>query len=98
LLFFVLPIQAKWFLLLEIVFAFLGFLSTRDLPGFVAICAAVGLTVSWLGRGSLRGGWREAWLKLQTLWIRWRLAWLRRRRGIRLVRGGGDDRRDPWVH
>lgn len=98
LLFFVLPIQAKWFLLLEIVFAFLGFLSTRDLPGFLAICAAVGLTVSWLGRGSLRGSWREAWLKLQTLWIRWRLAWLRRRRGMRVVRGGGDDRGDPWVH
>ena len=44
LLFFVLPMPARWFLWLEIVFGFLGFLGTHDLPGFLGICAAVGIT------------------------------------------------------
>jgi hypothetical protein len=98
LLFFVLPVQAKWFLLLEIVFAFLGFLSTHDLAGFLGVCAAVGATVLYLRPRSARGGLREVWLRMQQGWFRFRLAWLRRRRGFKVVRGekpGGDD---PWVH
>ena len=47
-LFFVLPMPARWFILLEIVFAFLGFLQTRDLAGFLGICAAVGYSSSRL--------------------------------------------------
>jgi len=98
LLFFVLPVQAKWFLLLEVVFAFLGFLSTHDLAGFVGVCAAVGATVIVLRPGAGRRGLRGLRLKIETLFLRLRLAWLRRRRGIRLVPGGEQEPRDPWVH
>jgi hypothetical protein len=96
LLFFVLPIQARWFLLLEIVFAFLAFLSTHDLAGFVGICAAVGFTF-----GALTGWRTQGWilqfrLRLQQWWLKTRLAWLRRRRGLHVVQD--DKKKDPWLH
>ncbi len=112
-LFFVLPIRARWFLGLEILFAFLGYLGSKDLAGFVGICAAVGWTWAALRYGGSAAKWREAWLRLQTGWIRLRLAWMRRQRGIRLVdpeqgpedgspgsseREGGEVKRGPWVH
>lgn len=97
LLFFVLPIQARWFLLLELVFAFLAFLSTHDFAGFVGICAAVGFTF-----GSLTGWRTQGWLlqtrlRIHELWLKARLTWIRRRRGFHVVRGE-DDERDPWLH
>ncbi len=99
LLFFVLPIQAKWFLLLEIVFAFLGFLSTKDFPGFVGICVAVGCTVSWFHPGRASGafgrGAKELWLKMQAAWFRFRLSRLKEKRGMRVVRG---EKKDDWIH
>lgn len=98
LLFFVLPIQAKWFLLLELLFAFMGFLSTHDLAGFAGLAAGIGLTVLYLGGGSRGGsGWRRLWLALQERWIRLRLDRMRRRRGLRLVDRDERDR-DDWVH
>lgn len=104
LLFFVLPIQARWFLGLEIVFAFLGFLSTRDLAGFLGLCAAVGATYLFLSPGPARGNLRELWLRTQERWFRFRLDRARRRRGLRVVRGersrdkGKSGGGDPWVH
>lgn len=98
LLFFVLPVQAKWFILLEIVFAFLGFLGSHDFAGFVGICVAVAATVSVLRPGSGRGGLRDLKLRLETWWLRARLAWLRRRRGFRIVPPQDRGPRDPWVH
>jgi hypothetical protein len=98
LLFFVLPVQAKWFLLLEIVFAFLGFLNTHDFVGFVGVVVAVGTTVAFLRPGSPLRGVRDLKLRLETLWLRARLAWLRRRRGFTVVSGEKGNRRDPWVH
>lgn len=93
LLFFVLPIRARWFLGLEVLFAFLGFLGTRDLAGFLGLCAAIGFAWWWLqGRGR-RG--REIWLRLQERWMRWRLARMKRKRGFKVVRGS---KGDPWVH
>lgn len=105
LLFFVLPIQARWFLLLEIVFAFLGFLSSGDLAGFVGLCAAVGTTYLFVSPGPIRRNLRELWLKAQERWFRLRLARARKSRGLRVVRGEGRRRDDgdagdggPWVH
>jgi hypothetical protein len=100
LLFFVLPVQARWFLGLEIIFAFLGFLPTRDLGGFLGICCAVGMT--WLhltpGRGRTVG--RRLALRLQERWMRYRLARLRRRKRMRLVPGAGErpSGRDTRLH
>lgn len=84
-LFFVLPIEARWFLPLELLFAFLGFLSTHDLAGFLGLCSAVGLTYIWLGPRHLKLRPRQLWLRMQERWIRWRLGRMRRRRGLRLV-------------
>lgn len=98
-LFFVLPVQAKYFLPLEILFAFIAFLGSKDLAGFLGICAAVGITYSLLTRGSLRRGLRELWLRLQRRWLRAKLGRERNKRGFRVYDGeGSGSGRDPWVH
>jgi hypothetical protein len=107
-LFFVLPIQARWFIWLEVLFAFMGFLATRDLAGFVGLCAAIGVTNRALSSQRLARSLREVWLRFEHRRIRWKLERMRRRRGMRLVKGGGkatdqggeDEprRREPWVH
>ncbi len=86
LLFFVLPVKASWFLGLELLFAFMGYLSTKDLPGFSGIAVAVGLTW-WL----LSQGWtlRRMWLKGQEAWIRGRMK--QRRSRFKVVSKGDDD-------
>lgn len=97
LLFFVLPIQAGWFLGLEILFAFLGFLGTKDLAGFLGVCAAVGVTFASLSFGGT-GRWKEASLRARAWWYRLRLARMKQQRNIRLVEDDPPDRQDPWVH
>ena len=94
-LFFVLPIQAKWFLALEILFAFLGFLGSKDLAGFVGICVGVGFVWSTLSGRGVFGGLREARLRLEEAWLRFRLGRERRKRGLHVVKGGKDD---DWIH
>lgn len=102
LLFFVLPIQAKWFLLLEVLFAFMGFLSTHDAAGFAGLSAGIGLTVLFLSGGAVGGrGLRQLWLRLQEAFLRRRLQRMRRRRGLRLIDdepGGDEPADDDWVH
>lgn len=103
-LFFVLPIRARWFLGLEIVFAFMAFLSSRDLPGFLGICAAVGLSLLYVrSNGSMLGGkrtLREMWLRLQRWWIQQKLDRARKKRGFRVIDGEKDRnvRKGPWVN
>lgn len=84
LLFFVLPVKASWFLGLELLFAFMGYLSTGDLAGFLGITVAIGLTF-WL----LARGWtlRRLWLTAQEKWIRRKLD--KRRSRFDVVQGGG---------
>lgn len=77
LLFFVLPVQARWFLWIELAIAFIGFLGTQDLAGFLGICTAVGITYVLLTGGldvrGIRRRLREAWLRLQYRWYRSKL-------------------------
>jgi hypothetical protein len=98
----ILPIEARWFLAIEVLFAFMGYLSTRDLAGFLGICAAVGATYAFLALGGgRRGALREARLRLERWWIERRLGRMRRKRGIRVVRGergNGQVKRGPWTH
>lgn len=99
-LFFVLPIRAGWFLGLEVVFAFLAFLSTRDLAGMLGIWAAVGYTYFALRGGLRKGGWRDIWLRTQERWFRFRLQQAKRKRGFEVLPGGksGPDGKDDWLH
>ena len=100
-LFFVLPIRARSFLWLEILFAFvMGFLPTGDFAGFVGVCVAVGVTYASL-TGGVRKALREWRLRAERLILETRLRYLRKRRKIRLVKPdeGGDARRQgPWIH
>lgn len=105
LLFFVLPIQAKWFLALEILFGFMGFLGTGDLAGFVGIAVAVGYTYGHLTAWRRQDWLRRVRLRLDYLWTRWRLGRIKRRRGFKVIPGdkkdpsrGDDDSRGPWLH
>ena len=99
LLFFVLPVEALFFLPLECVFAFIGYLQTRHLAGFVGICAAVGLTFLYVRDGGFGRGLRQSRLRLERWWLQRKLARTRRRSGIRVVKGpGGGATRGPWLN
>jgi len=92
-LFFVLPVRARWFVWIEILFAFMAYLGSRDLAGFLGICATVGTVWLWL-RGGLSRGPREMWLRLQRWWLEQRLKRMRRQRGFTVIpgdKGGGGD-------
>jgi len=98
-LFFVLPIEARWFLGIEILLAFLGFLSTHDLPGFLGISAAVGLSYLYVRDGGLGRGLRQTRLRLERWWIEKKLERVRRRRKLRVVKGEGrGEDRGSWVN
>ncbi len=96
--FFVLPVRARWFLGLEILIAFLSFLSTKDLAGFVGICVAVGTTYSMLTSGSLFKMLKELRLRLERRILEIKLR--RSRSRFRVVRDDDDDdvHRGPWVN
>jgi hypothetical protein len=94
LLFFVLPVKARWFLWLEILFAFIGFLESKDFAGFCGVCAAVFLTYSGLtigGAGGIFDHWRKRGKKFI---LEQRLERLKRKRKFDVIDGGKDD----WIH
>ncbi len=91
LLFFVLPLRARWFLWLEILFAFIGFLESKDFAGFCGVTAAVFLTYTGLtrgGAGSLLHDWRK---RSERFVLERRLERLKRRRRFDVIDGGKDD-------
>lgn len=98
LLFFVLPIEARYFLALEILFAFIGYLQTSDLGGFLGICAAVGLAYLYVRDGGFGRGLRQTRLRLERLWLQQKLERSRRRRGFRVVKGPPDGTGGRWTH
>lgn len=105
-LFFVLPVQAKWFLPLEILFAFMAFLPTGDLAGFLGICTAVGTVWLLLQRRGPQRTLRDLWLRAQRWWIEQKLRRMRKSRGFTVIpgdKGKGDDDPEgggggPFVH
>lgn len=96
LLFFVLPIEARWFLGLEILFAFIGYLASHDLGGFLGICAAVGLSFLYVRDGGFGRGLRQTRLRAERWWLQRKLERARRRRGLRVIKGQGDTTR--WLN
>lgn len=102
---FVLPVKARWFLPLEILLAFMGFLWSKDLSGFLGLSAAVGMTWWTLQPSSPRRALREARLRLEQRWLKLKMAGLRRRRGMKGLPGGkgngggnGKLHKGPWVN
>ena len=110
LLFFVLPVQARHFLWLEILIAFLFFLPTGDFPGFLGICVAVGTTYSMLTAGGPQRVFGNLGLRFKRLifQVRLRAAQRRNRRRLRKTGysgkgnggggSGGNVHRGPWVN
>lgn len=107
LLMFILPIEAGYFIGLELLLAFLGFLMTRDVAGFVGICASIGLAWFYVDRsgriGLRRKDLREYRLRIERWWIQRKLNRAKKKRGFRVIPGererpGGRGGRDPWVH
>lgn len=96
------PIEARWFLLLEILIIFIGFLQTKDLPGLLGLYAAVGIGVGYVRSGGKGIGLRELRLRMERRWIQWKLDRNKRKRGFRVIPGDGernpDVRKGPWVH
>lgn len=87
LLFFVLPMPARYFLWFPILLGLVAFLPTKDLPGLVGIGVAV--LVTWaLLRHARRPGSGRWWSHLKELWRRSRIRRLRRRSGLRGVDPG----------
>lgn len=96
LLFFVLPVKARWFLWIEALIAFVVFLGSKDFAGFVGICTALAIVTALLGAGGPRGALRRLRLRWDRLLVQLRLARLRSRRRFDVYEGGSD--RDRWVH
>lgn len=95
LLFFVLPVKARWFLWLEILFAFVfGLLPTKDFAGFLGVCTAVFLTYSSLMPGGPRLVLHNWGKRMEQLVIQQRLRRLRRRRPFEVIDGD----KDQWIH
>lgn len=85
LLFFILPIRSSWFIPLEILFAFMGFLNTHDFAGFIGVSAAVIATWFLLTTGGILRGLQDFRLSLRRQWVEFRLARLRRKRNLHIV-------------
>ncbi|MGD2115529.1 MAG: hypothetical protein PVG07_10775, partial [Acidobacteriota bacterium] len=88
---------------LEILFAFIAFLGTKDLPGFLGIVTAVGVTYGSLSAGGPTKMLREWRLRLERWRLQQELDRERRKRKMKVLDGGGEGRGerrdgDPWVH
>lgn len=101
---FILPIEAGYYVALELLGAFLGLLVTRDVPGFVGICTAIGLGWLYIDRSGRIGlgkkDLREYRLRLERWWIQQKLNRAKKKRGFRVIPGEKDRgvRKGPWVN
>jgi len=91
LLFFVLPIKARWFLWLEILFAFIGFLESKDFAGFCGVSAAVFLTYTGLKMGGAGGVFHDWRKRGERFILERRLDRLKRKRRFDVIDGDKDD-------
>ncbi|MCP4899059.1 MAG: hypothetical protein GY906_18990 [bacterium] len=98
LLFFVIPIKARWFLWLEVLFLFFGFLNAKDYPGFIGGCASVFIAFALLTPGGIGPVLRKWRLRLEQLVLQAKLSGRRRRRKFDVIDGDGGNGKDRWVH
>ena len=83
---------ARWFIPLEVLLAFIGFLASKDLAGFVGLLVAIAAAWMVMRGGGIGRGLKELRLRAEAAWIRLRLRDQRRRRGFVVVPGGKDQR------
>jgi len=96
LLFFVLPIKARWFLWIEILFTFVFyFLPYKDLAGLVGVSVAVFLTYSSLIPGGPRWVIRNWRRRIEEKILRARVDRMRRKRRFDVIDGGN---KDEYIH
>lgn len=96
LLFFVLPIRARWFLWIEILFTFVFyFLPYKDLAGLAGVCVAVFLTYSSLTPGGPRWVIRRWRREIEEKILRARVDRMRRKRRFDVIDGGN---KDEYIH
>lgn len=86
LLFFVLPVRARWCVWLGILVAFVAYLGSKDLAGFAGICAATGIAVVVTSRRPVGGGFRKRWLEWRRRRLSVKLDRLAKKRGLRVIR------------
>ncbi len=96
---FILPVRGSWFLPLTLLFAFTGFLTTKDFPGFLGNCVAAGVVYQTL-TGRLFKLAREWRLHIERKILEARLKRMRGRRNLRIVEQPppDDEPRGPWVN
>ncbi len=95
---FVLPISAAWFIPIELLLAFLGFLWSKDLAGFLGLAAGIGFTWAILSPNRAQRAPKELALRLRRLWYELRLARMKRRRGLKVIEGGKGKPPGRWVN
>lgn len=98
LLMFVIPIKARWFLWLEVLFLFFGYLNTKDLAGFIGGTASVVIVFSLLTPGGIGPVLRRWRLRFEERILKMKLDRKRRRRKFDVIDGGKDNGKDRWVH
>jgi membrane associated rhomboid family serine protease len=96
LLFFVLPMRARWFLFIEILFTFVFyFLPYKDLAGLIGVSLAVFLTYSLLTPGGPRWVVRRWRKEIEERILRARVDRMRRKRRFDIIDGGD---KDKYIH
>ena len=78
----------------EILFAFIGFLESKDFAGFCGVCTAVFLTYSGLKRGGAGRILHDWQYRFRKFVLEQRLDRLKRKRKFDVIDGGKDD----WIH
>lgn len=91
-LFFVLPVPARYFIGIEILFAFLSFLASKDFAGFMGVCATVAAAYFLFSGVRPSRLLHEMKLRVLQKWLRFKLK--RSRKGS----GSGDVVQGPWVN
>lgn len=97
-LFFVIPVPARYLLWLTILMGFMGFLGSRDLAGFLGICAGVGLTYSSLMPGGIQQLLHRWKLRIRRYLYKAELARMSKKRKFHIVKDDDGPTRGPWVN
>lgn len=96
---FVLPIRAGWFVGIEALLIFLGFLGTRDFAGFVGLVTVLAVSYFLFSGRSPKRFVHELRLRITRKILEAKLRRLNSKGGGRGGSGGGNDVvRGPWVN